>query len=216
MRLRHVLQPLIFLLCSVILASAARADLSLVFSRDNGNTFSNSFSSTVGNSLTIGIFLQQTAPDTILTNEGLIGFGLDLSQLSGAGTISNPSQNTFFDFSNHNSVTGNGFEWEFFETANTGLKGSTLMIGSFQFNSDSVGDNAFSIEDRLVGAGLQHASWLTPTLNPIDESIFGAGATETYDFNIDFSAIPEPGICWVLASTVLLAKRRRNLRPSNA
>ena len=100
---------------------------------------------------------------------------------------------TEFDFENHNNTTANGFEWEFGQSAGTGVQGNAVLLGSFRFDSVADGTTLMTIEDRLPGTGVGNANWITPTFNILDEQIFGTGASGSVQFSIDSSsAVPEP------------------------
>ncbi len=91
----------------------AAADLLLSFSNDNGGIFSDNFDVQVGDRSTIGIYLQQTAPDTVLTGDGIVSWGFDLTQAATSlGTISGPTVNPDFDVVNHNEMMASSFQWE--------------------------------------------------------------------------------------------------------
>jgi hypothetical protein len=189
----------------------AIADLILGFSIDDGGSFANSFDVEVGASLAIGIYLQQTDPDTVLTDDGIVSWGFDLTRAPASlGTISNPSVNPVFDFENHNVTTATGFEWEYSETASSGIKGNAILLGGFQFDSTAKGISLFTVEDRLVGSGVGNASWVTSSFDFLDEEIFGTGAADTYQFSITAtSAVPEPSSFVMLSCIAGLAIGRR-------
>ncbi len=215
MKLRNLAIVLIATMLLNHVGQVARADLVLSFTADNGATFSNSFDVTTGDSLSIGIYARETAPDNVLSTEGLIAFGFDVtSSPTGLGTISAATANPFFDLENHNVTTASGFEWEYVEMANTGFQASDIFLGSFQFDTTTDGTTVFTVEDRLVGSGVGDASWLTPALDILDESFFGPGATNTFQFSINASAVPEPNsFVFLLGSAGLAAGlRRRRIR----
>ena len=183
-----------------LLASAAEADQVLAFSSDSGETFTDAFEVNVGETVTVGLYLNEIGPGTILVDDGIVGLGLDLSFVADRGTISSANPSSFFNVQNHDVRSATGFEWEYFEEANTGLRGSSVFLGSLDFASTQSGLTNFTISDRNIGSGLSSASWFTPDLGILDENIFGAGATDTYSFSITASAIPEPSGAIVLAA----------------
>jgi len=184
----------------LLLASTVKADQALAFSTDSGATFSNSFEMNVGDTMTVDLFLNEIGPGTELADEGIIGFGLDLSFVADFGIIATANPNSFFNLQNHDVRSTTGFEWEYFEEDGSGLRGSTAFLGSFDFTSTQSGLTNFTIADRLVGSGLNNASWFTPTADFLDENIFGAGATNTYSFSINAVAVPEPSGVALLAA----------------
>lgn len=198
------LQPMKMILSIVLgiflLASTAEADQILAFSTDSGATFSDAFEVNVGETVTVGLYLNEIGPDTDLADDGLIGFGLDLSYIAEFGTISSADPSAFFNVQNHDVRSATGFEWEYFEENSSGLRGSTVFLGSLDFASTQTGLTNFTISDRLVGGGFSNASWFTVSANSLDENIFGNGATDTYSFSINSSAVPEPSGVILLAA----------------
>lgn len=207
-----------FLTTCTILAFAcccrsADADLIVDFSVDNGNSFADSFDVQTGDSLNIGIYLRQTAPDTILTEEGLVSWGFDLTrERTNLGEISNLSTNPVFDLETRNVTTASGFEWEYSDNTSVGLNGDAIMLGAFQFDSTAEGLSVFTIKDRLIGSGAGNANWITPAFSFLDEDIFGAGAADTIQFSVNaVSAVPEPNSFALLSciAGLVIVRRRR-------
>ena len=191
------------------LADASDAQQVLEFSSDSGATFSNSFNVDVGNTLSVDVFLNEALPSTTLTDDGLIGFGMDVIHNAGLGTITNANPNPQFDFANHDVPLPNGFEWEYFQSASTGVRGSSILIGSLDFAAAQAGITTFTVSDRIVGPGFANSSWLTSAASPLDENIFGAGASEVYTFSItSVDAVPEPGAAVFLPALACLVFRR--------
>lgn len=206
-----VSRSLIVLTLLLIPFNAASADIFALFSDDGGTTFSNTFTTAPGSTVSVGVFVEESAPNTELSSDGLIGFGFDLTHTTGNGSITSATPNPFFDVENHNVTTANGFEWEYFENAGTGLSGSRLFLGTFDFDASGSGTTTFTMGDRLVGSGFTNASWLTPGLAALDEEIFGSGAADEFQFDIIASAVPEPGAMIVFAPLMglFLGRRRK-------
>ena len=201
------------LLTIVCSARLATAELILGVSADNGTTFATDFDVQVGDSLNLGIYLQQTGPNTILTDEGIVSWGFDLSRSpTDLGTISNASANTVFDFENHNVTTASGFEWEYADSSDFGLQGDAIFLGSFEFDATADGTSLFAIEDRIIGGGAFSANWFTPLFTDLDEQIFGTFATNQFQFSVNATAVPEPSSFILLGSVagLLLGRRRRD------
>lgn len=201
-----------------MLCSPAVADVVINFSTDNGTSFTNDFDVEVGGSLSVGIYVQQTGGDTVLTDEGLVSWGFDLtSSPDSFGSIASATVNPVFDFSNHDVTTTTGFEWEFFESVGTGIKGNEILLGTMQFDSTGVGMTTFSITDRIPGGGGANANWVTPSLNFLDEQIFGTDAADTIQFTITSStAVPEPSSLATLSCLGVLVFSRRKRKVCNS
>ena len=209
MTMQHKKWILSLLVGILFLANASHAQQILEFSTDSGATFSNAFNVPVGSTLSVDVFLNEALPSTTLTDEGLIGFGMDVIHSTGFGTITNANPNPQFDFANHDVQLSNGFEWEYFQSASTGVTGSSIVIGSLDFAAAQAGVTTFTVSDRLVGPGFVNASWLTSLANPLDENIFGPGASDTCTFTItSVDAVPEPGGVILLPALACLFFRR--------
>ncbi len=208
-------KPICFLtgLAAMFLVQDVSADLVLSFSSDSGGTFFNDFNVTAGDSLTIGIYAQETNPNVELSTEGLVSFGFDLTSApTTLGSISNATVNPLFDFENHNVTTASGFEWEYGEIAGTGIMGTTILLGTFQFDTIADGATLFTVEDRLPGAGIGNATWITPSFNVLDEQFFGAGAANNFQFTINASSVPEPNSMLLMAAACAGFVSRRHRR----
>ncbi|MEL6109659.1 MAG: PEP-CTERM sorting domain-containing protein [Planctomycetota bacterium] len=195
-----------------LLVGSASAELSISFSEDGGATFADSFEARLDESMTIGIYLRESAPDTVLSSQGLLSFGVQVNALPGqVGTIIAATPDSRFDLENHNFTSSNGFEWEYADTDPITDLNSTLRLGSFDYQANSLGTSRFSVRDRLIGSGIGNASWLTPSLSVLDEQIFGSNAESSFQFSISTTAIPEPSSSFscCLAATILLTRRRR-------
>ena len=201
---------------SACFCKPTNADLLLNFSSNNGASFANDFEVQTGDSLTIGVFLQQTDTDTVLTDEGLIAWGFDLTRTTtNLGTIPSRSVDSAFDVQNRDITTATGFEWEYGESAGLGIRGNAIQLGSFQYDSTADGETIFVVEDRLVGSGIANATWFTSSFTDLDEQIFGNGATSTYQFSVNsISSIPEPSSLLMLSCIAVLStiRRRRKIQ----
>lgn len=198
----------------LIVPTTGNAGLVLDFSDDNGVSFADDFTVQTGEGLTIGVFLRQTAPDTILNDEGIVSWGFDLTRSLSSGTLASPTVNPEFDFENHNVATAAGYELEYAQTSGVGVSGDSIPLASFEFTSLSDGTTDFEIGDRLVGAGPGNATWFTSGFVELDEQIFGTGAVDTYRFSVSsISAVPEPSSLMVLGGvfgvSILRRPRRR-------
>ena len=200
---------LALLLGVICLGSSSHADQLLTLS--SGGTVSDAFIGAVGETLSIDFFLTETEPDTIVADEGLIGFGFDLEFTPGLGTISSANPDEFFDAANFDERSSTGFEWEYFRDDSMGSTGSSVRLGGMDFLVSAEGTTTFTLSDRVVGTGFNNASWFTPTLSFIDNDIFGSAGTDTFSFSVS-TAVPEPGSMVFLPGIALLAFRRNRKR----
>ncbi|MFK7737688.1 MAG: PEP-CTERM sorting domain-containing protein [Pirellulaceae bacterium] len=203
---------MMLLLCIGLIATsrAAHADLVISFSTDQGATFGSNFELQVDDDLTVGIFLRQTAPDDILTTEGLSSFGLDLvATTSEFGEVANPSVNSQFDFEETSMETPTGFQWEYASASDEGVRASSVFLGEFDFASRSVGQTDFTLTDLFPGTGPGDASWFTSEITELDERIFGTGAAGSYQFSINSTAVPEPSSLLLLGAIGAVATQVR-------
>jgi len=182
----------------------------LGFSIDGGNTFSNSFDVVTGSSTDIEVYLSDLAPSTILSSEGLFGLGLqgDLDSTA-AGSIGSATLNPTYDFVTTDNFNALAIEWEAAVLVNNIPTASSILLGTFQFDSTANGVSALTFGDIRPGATSAEASWVTGLGNELDESIFGTGATNT--FVLSLNSIPEPGTAslFVVGSMLLSAFGRR-------
>jgi len=191
----------------------ASADLVLTFSIDSGANFSNSFDVMTGDSLSIGVYLNETAPDTILADEGFFGFGLTaVAAPTGFGTISAASILPLYDFNTIDEFTASTIDWEAAIFLNDIPVGPSHLLGTFQFDTTVDGSTVITFADRLPGTGTPNVGWLSGFGNELDQLIFGAGATDTFDLTITAIAIPEPGSCVLLAVALIGITFRRRRR----
>lgn len=214
MNSKTIVPVLLMTFFSICHCQFSHADIVIIFSADNGNTFSDSFEVTTGDVLSLAIYASETDPDNVLSTEGLVSFGLDLTTSpSDLGTISSALANPLFDFEQHNETTQNGFEWEYAETANNGIRNESILLGSFQFEARNEGTTVFDVEDRAPGSGIENASWLTPSLDILDEQVFGDQATGSFRFTVNAVSVPEPSslVLLTLIAVTGAARRRRNV-----
>lgn len=204
------------ILSSISIVNRAPAGLVLSFSDDSGASFSDEFSVQTGDSLTVGLYLQQFDGETILTDEGLFSWGLDVTNTSpGIGSIAGAAVNPAFDTPNHDVTTASGFEWEFADSSFAGVQNESILLGTFRYEARNEGTSAFTIEDRVVGPGFFNANWFTPSLSSLDEQIFGVGSAGNYQFTVNsVTAVPEPSsiLLFGFVSCALVCQRRRRVR----
>ncbi|OYP38162.1 PEP-CTERM sorting domain-containing protein [Rhodopirellula sp. MGV] len=190
-----------------------RAEVILQFSIDNGNTFGNSFDIQKDSRTSVGVYLAEISPESILSDQGLLGFGLVAEVVSSesAGAISRTAIADAFDFISTNDFTGQSFAWEAAAFGNVPPAGPRLLLGEFDFDSIGEGTTTFRFGDIQPGVGSINANWLTAAGTELDQSIFGIGALDTTSLSLRTSAVPEPtsAIGLMAGSIAMLVRRRR-------
>ncbi len=207
--------PLIIAACFSVLLSWSPVTSNaqtLDFSIDGGNSFGNSFDVATGSTTNVEVYLSDVAPGTVLSSEGLFGFGLrgDLDSTA-AGSVASASINPTFDFVTTDDFNAIAIEWEAAVLANSIPTASSVLLGSFQFNSTGSGVSALTFGDIDPGSTSLEANWLSGFGTELDESIFGSGSANTFVLSLNSNAVPEPGTAslFVFGSMVLSAFRRR-------
>ncbi len=202
-----VLRVTVAVTLSCVLSQIASADLVLSFSIDGGTNFDSEFDVLAGDSLTVGVYLQETALDTILTDEGLLGFGLAaVTSPTNLGLISAATINPTFDFPSTNEFTASTTNWEATVFLNSAPSGTAVELGTFQFDTNANGTTVFSFSDIQPGTGSANTNWLTGLSgSELDQQIFGAGSSNTFQFSINASsAVPEPSSIVMLSCLAFL------------
>lgn len=183
--------------------SQLQADLVIEFS--DGSSTGNSFTASVGSVVTIDVFVTETFPNTELSTDGLVGFGLSASYgaTSGiAGVVTANSVDSAFviptdeAFDNSNLKLAAG-------TINP-PKGTSIALGQFSVSVSDIGITEFSFGDYDPST----SDFVTAnSARDLDPVIFAGG--RTFDFSI--SAVPEPttALMFGSATIALLVPRRR-------
>ena len=210
------IQKIVTAVCLTVLtfnfSSSVKADNLLEFSIDGGNTFGDSFVIDADSSVEVDIFLSETAPDTALANDGLVGFGLrGLLGSTDAGSISAGNLDSVYDFPATEEFTADSVTLEGLVLNNPVPTGSRIALGSFLFDSSGEGTSILTFGDIQPGAGSANANWLTGAGVELDEAVFGAGSAGTFRLTLSTSAIPEPSSLMVLGlvSAVTVLRRKR-------
>lgn len=198
-------------ICTFAIPSLASGDIILRFSSDGGLTNATSFDVAENSSATISVFLAETSPDTILTDEGLLGFAL-IGTTSGdqAGSISDTSISPSFETIFTDTFSTTGFTWNA-ATLQTVPSGSQILLGDFEFEAIAVGTTVVTFADEVPGSGTANATWLSGFGTELDEAIFGTGANATFELTLNTTAVPEPGSSTLLLIAVLgwMASQRK-------
>ncbi len=198
---------------SACLSSQLNADVVVAFSTDNGNSLSNEANILAGDLVTVSVFLAESNPDTILANDGLLGFGLTgIANLDGSGTITDAGHNPVFDFSSTDDFSSSSIDWEALVLNNTVPTGSRILLGSFDFQTVSDGSTTFEFGDIQPGSTSAEANWLSGAGSELDQVIFGTGSSDTFQFVVNVSSVPEPASSAILllGSLALACNRRRS------
>ena len=201
---------LIVLLTGLFLFSAnAGADIVVTFS--DGSTSGTEFFANTGETATMFVSVEETSPNTEMTDNFLIGFGLkaDYAAVSGAAaTVTSNSVDTAFDTTTDASFTSTqlnlaGIDIDF---ASDGYpQGPTILLGKFDLLLSSVGTTQFDFGDYDPSLD----DFVTSASEKLDGIIFSNG--QTFEFSI--TAVPEPSAISLLAAfgLVTIARRRKKL-----
>ncbi|MEM9412537.1 MAG: hypothetical protein AAGA30_15590, partial [Planctomycetota bacterium] len=194
---------------------STQADVVITFSVDGGMTFGSFFDVNTGTSTEVGIYLAETSPDDVLSNDGLFGFGLSL-QLATANTgeISAGTIDNVFDFVATDVVASEFVRFEAATFFNQPPTGSVIQLAEFEFTPIADGSSIFMLEDISPGIGTVNTSWLSGIGNELDHEIFGTSASGTFPLTLSATtAIPEPFLATPVTFgcvVCLIATRRRN------
>ncbi len=205
---------LFFGLLAISICHPASAVLTLGFSTDNGTSFSNSFDLLTGESITIGVYINEEADDNILDTVGFFGFGLTAASAPTTfGAVSAAAIDPLYDFNTIDEFTGSTIDWEAAIFLNDIPIAQSHFLGSFQFDATADGSTVFTFADRLVGTGTATTGWLDGSGEELDQLLFGPGATGTFAVTINSTPIPEPGSFALCVGGILIAglRRRRKL-----
>lgn len=201
------------IILSACLSSQVNADIAIAFSTDNGSSFSNDVNVQAGGLVAVSIFLSESGSDTVLANDGLLGFGLaGTASLGGSGTITDAGHNPIFDFSSTNSFSDDSIDWEALVLNNTAPTGSRILLGSFDFQTVADGSATFEFGDIQPGSTSAESNWLSGAGAELDEIIFGTGSFNTFQLRVNVTSVPEPASSAVLllGSLALVCNRRRS------
>jgi hypothetical protein len=189
------------------------ADVVLGFSADRGLTFSDSADIRTDSNTTIDIYVLENGSNDELSTLGLIGFGLDVAATPGTYCeLRNFRVNPQFDLENVNTGTSTGFQWEYFQVSNEGVKGTSVLLGSFDVFASGSGTTEIVFSDLVPGNGFTESSWFLPNAGSLDQEIFGPDAVDTYSFTVNSIAVPEPGssTLFAIGSAIVLLRRNRS------
>ena len=209
--MQMIVQTKLLAIALLLFGSVTCSAQQLNFSIDGGNSFGNSFNIASGSSTNVDVFLSEVPPDTTLSTAGLFSLGLAADLDSAAfGTISSADLNPVYDFITTDSFNTIAIEWEAAVLANTIPTGSSIRLGSFQFDSTAAGVSSFTFGDSQPGSGGINDNWFTGSGVLLDDLIFGAGSTGTFSLTLNSAAVPEPGtVSLILFGTMLAGFRRR-------
>lgn len=187
------------------------ADIVVTFS--DGSTSGTEFFATTGETVTMFVSVEETLPNSEMTDNFLIGFGLkaDYSAVSGSSaTVITNSVDAAFDTPTDTSFTGSqlnlaGIDIDF---ASNGLpQGPTILLGKFDLLLSSPGTTQFSFGD--YDSSLD--DFVTSTAEKLDGIIFAN--SRTFDFRI--TAVPEPSaisLLPLLGMAAMVRRRKKSIK----
>ncbi|MDG1510937.1 MAG: PEP-CTERM sorting domain-containing protein [Mariniblastus sp.] len=201
-------QLFVLLTSLFLLVTNVSADIVVTFS--DGSTSGTEFFANTGETVTMFVTVEETLPNTEMTDNFLIGFGLkaDYAAVSGSvATITSNSVDAAFDTTTDASFTGSqlnlaGIDIDF---ASNGLpQGPTILLGKFDLLLSSPGTTQFEFGD--YDSALD--DFVTSSAQKLDGIIFAN--SRTFDFTI--SAVPEPSAISLLTLIGIAAMARRRKR----
>jgi len=188
-----------------LLVTNVSADIVVTFS--DGSTSGTEFFANTGETVTMFVTVEETLPNTEMTDNFLIGFGLkaDYAAVSGtSATVVNSSVDAAFDTPTDVSFTDSqlnlaGIDFDF---ASNGLpQGPTILLGKFDLLLSSPGTTQFEFGD--YDSALD--DFVTSSAQKLDGIIFAN--SRTFDFTI--TAVPEPSAISLLTLFGMAALARR-------
>lgn len=188
---------------TALVPTAAYADIFIEFS--DGSTVNDNFEIQVGTPTQIQIFLTETSPNTDLSVDGLVGFGLsgDYAATEGsAAVVTSLSVNPDFDLVIQDDFTTDSIEVAAAVLFNPIVTGSSILLGSFEVTASGLGTTEFTFIDQNPDPFSDFASGTGTDLDP---TIF-AGARS---FSVSLTAVPEPSSIAVLAIPAWIISYRR-------
>ncbi len=200
-------QLIVALTSLVLFAANVSADIVVTFS--DGSTSGTEFYATTGETVTMFVSVEETLPNSEMTDNFLIGFGLkaDYSAVSGtAATITSNSVDAAFDTTTDASFTSSqlnlaGIDIDF--ASNGFPQGPTILLGKFDLLLSAPGTTQFDFGD--YDSVLD--DFVTSDAQELDSIIFANG--RSFDFSI--TAVPEPSAISLLSlfGISALARRRK-------
>lgn len=200
-------QLIVALTSLVLFAANVSADIVVTFS--DGSTSGTEFNATTGETVTMFVSVEETLPNSEMTDNFLIGFGLkaDYSAVSGtAATITSNSVDAAFDTTTDASFTSSqlnlaGIDIDF--ASNGFPQGPTILLGKFDLLLSAPGTTQFDFGD--YDSVLD--DFVTSDAQELDSIIFANG--RSFDFSI--TAVPEPSAIslLILFGISALARRRK-------
>jgi len=187
-------------------APSAHADLFVEFS--DGTTVGNNFSVSAGSTETISIFLTESAPNTELSTDGLIGYGLRANYGATSGTsalVTGYAHNGDFNFDVANNISATDLEVAASAILVPAVTGTSVLLGQMDVQVSAIGTTVFTFDDRTAGAFSNFATESGADLDPI---IFAGGRT----FDLTIVGVPEPSSCAILFGLTLFGAMNRRRR----
>ena len=198
----------IFLVLFMLIGGAtslAKADILIEFS--DGTNIGNSFEIGLGIS-TFEVWVTETSPNTDLSVDGLIGFGLHADYVTTTGTdmvITSATVNPDFDLIFNEDFTANTLEISGSTLLNPEITGTSILLAEFDVTVTGDGTAEFVFDDLTPGS---FSDFVTSTGTDLDPILFAGG--RTFALTLNATSIPEPamGITLVLGTGCVLLSRR--------
>lgn len=207
---------------SLATCTVCDAAITLEFSTDGGNQFSNQAAASVGDSLTLGVYAVESAGDNRLSDQGLSIVGTLGRYNQGLGSVvakrANPRLALFFRGDPASDAAGtidlSGIANDFI----TPVKGDAILIGEFDYRIANAGTTTFAFGDLssiddFETPTISGADGLDSELFSIDPIGVPNDRSRTYSFAV--TAIPEPSsVTVLLMGTLTVFRRRRRSKES--
>jgi len=214
--MRAIGSLMLFLVCTLALAPTVQAALMFEFANSAGVPQSDFSISAAGGTAEIQLYLRQTAPDMILSTEGLLSAGVELSYNGAVAHVANAgavAPNLDFDvLADVSFPDANSVGLDLLSSTGVTAVGDRILLGTFTFTGLSNGIMSLSTADLTPVSGVDNTISVGGTV--LDELI--ANATATLQVG-DVEVVPEPssqlvfGVCLAIGGLAcwLRSKRRQ-------
>ena len=189
----------------VCVNSNAKADLVIEFSADDGTTFSNLVTASLGETVTVALFARETDGMTTLSTNGLLNIGVrGMFDPEFGRVITNSVSNQFGLFADSNFDNDAGqLNLAGGSPTFAGVTGSNIKLGEFQFEITESGRTLFSFGDFDPTPGLSDFTE-GATFADLDPLFFPA-SRESFELSIATNAavVPEPSVLGMMFAALV-------------